>query len=356
MFDTYDNRVKAALAVRSGIWMSSQGPAIDGDGFIYAGTGNGSFNGTTDFGESSIKIQFTPPTSTMAAILSVVGAWSPFSDASRQCANPQLTAAPNPVVAITGTAPGMMDMANACGGQWTDQDAMLSGTLVERFHQYITAGKDGIGYVVPTQNFPRTQPADFANRKANCAKVALYEFGWNLGIDPCPADATALNQFFGGKTRHQHAPIVQYAAPDGSLYLLMMAENSPLQAWKADAQGVYHYVARSNETASPLSTGTGGMVGGFGSLSSNNGADAILWISVPDRDANRGITTGHLYAYDLTTMVAGKPIPMIWESPVYQYNKFSQPIVYKGQVYLPNYGGGIDVYSPVMNELDALMK
>lgn len=98
------------------------------------------------------------------------------------------------------------------------------------------------------------------------------------------------------------------------------------------------------------------MVGGFGSLSSNNGADAILWLSVPDRDANRGITTGHLYAYDLTTMVAGKPIPMIWESPVYQYNKFSQPIVYKGQVYLPNYGGGIDVYSPVMNELDALMK
>lgn len=355
MFDTYDNRIKAALAVRSGIWMSSQGPAIDADGFIYAGTGNGSFNGTTDFGESSIKMQFVPPTSTTAASLSVIGAWSPFSDASRECNNPQFTTAPSPLRAVTGAAPGArMPMSTACNNQWTDQDAHLTGTLVERFHQYITAGKDGIGYVVTTQNFPRTQPADFANRKANCAKVALYEFGWNLGVDPCPVDVTTLNQFFGGKTRHQHAPIVQHAAPDGSFYLLMMSENSPLQAWKADAQGVYHYVARSNETASPLAAG---MPGGFASLSSNNGQDAIAWVCVPDKDANRELTTGHVYAYDLTTMVAGKPIPMIWESPSYSYNKFAQPIVYKGQLYVLNYDGSVDVYGlAYTNELTELIR
>lgn len=187
-FDTFDLKVKAALATRAGIWMSSQGPAIDSDGFIYAGAGNGSFNGTTDFGEASMKLQFVPSTATTAASLSVVGAWAPFSDSSRECGNVQLTNAKVQVSAVTGATPGaQMPMNSGCNSQWTDQDAHLSGTLVERFHQYITAGKDGIGYVVPTRSFPQTAPADFKNPKANCAKVALYEFGWDLGIDPVPS-------------------------------------------------------------------------------------------------------------------------------------------------------------------------
>ena len=28
------------------------------------------------------------------------------------------------------------------------------------------------------------------------------------------------------------------------------------------------------------------------------------------------------------------------------YNKFNPPIVWNGQVYVPNYNGGIDVYGP----------
>lgn len=341
MFDTYDNRVKAAVATRAGIWMSSQGPAVDADGFIYAGSGNGSFNGVTDFGESSMKLQFTPPTGTTPAVLSVVGAWAPFSDSARECGNAQLTSPQSALVAVTGAAPGaQMPMVQGCNNQWTDQDAHLTGTLVERFHQYITAGKDGIGYVIPTQNFPRTQPADFANPKANCAKVKLYEFGWNLGVDPCPANPEALNQFWGGKTRHQHAPIAHYTAPDGTFYLLMMGENSPLQVWKADAAGAYHYVTRSVEMASPQSQGNGGMPGGFCSVSDNAGAAAIAWCSVPDGDANRTVTTGHLYAYDLTQLGQGRLV-MLWRSEQYVFSKFSQPVVYQGRVSLADYAGSI---------------
>jgi len=39
-----------------GIWQGSGGLAVDGSGNLYAGTGNGTYDGTTDYGESVIKL------------------------------------------------------------------------------------------------------------------------------------------------------------------------------------------------------------------------------------------------------------------------------------------------------------
>jgi hypothetical protein len=39
-----------------GIWQSGNGPAASASGMIFVGIGNGSFNGTTDFGESYVKL------------------------------------------------------------------------------------------------------------------------------------------------------------------------------------------------------------------------------------------------------------------------------------------------------------
>ena len=52
--------------------MSGDGPAIDRDGSIYIATGDGTYNGTTDFGDSILRLKpsagvfqvqdwFTPP-------------------------------------------------------------------------------------------------------------------------------------------------------------------------------------------------------------------------------------------------------------------------------------------------------
>ncbi|HEX4319637.1 MAG TPA: hypothetical protein VHZ52_01950, partial [Acidobacteriaceae bacterium] len=117
------------------------------------------------------------------------------------------------------------------------------------------------------------------------------------------------------------------------------------------------YLAQGNETASVESINSpGGMPGGFCSLSSNNNKvnTAILWCSIPYGDANAQITNGRLLAYDPETLVTNgdgsKTLRVLWDSQrwgvTYVYNKFMPPIVYKGQVYLSNYNGGVDVYAP----------
>ena len=63
-FDCATNSITAALAMSqgegAGIWMGGQGLAADDKGFLYAITGNGDFDGQTQYGESFVKVQYTP--------------------------------------------------------------------------------------------------------------------------------------------------------------------------------------------------------------------------------------------------------------------------------------------------------
>jgi hypothetical protein len=347
-FDTFDNQFKAALSTHAGGWMSGQGPAMEAaTGLIYLGLGNGPYNATSSFGEAQLQIRFTPPTATTAASFTVLRSWAPFLDQLRSCsqAAPALVAgqsAPSMAAAMSSVPGAAMPMNTTCNTAWSDQDANLTGTLLEDFHLYVTAGKDGVGYVSNTQAFPNSAVLDFGNPKANCAKVKMYQFGWDLGVDTCPAAQSRLNVFPGGKTRHQHSPIVQYRSAAGNTYLLFFAENSPLQVWKVGADGSMTYVARGTEMAS--ASVASGMPGGFGSVSSNSGANGIAWYSIPVGDANRTVTQGFLAAYDLTvldTMKPGGTIPTLWKSGTFVYNKFSAPIVWNGQVYLADYAGSL---------------
>jgi hypothetical protein len=376
----------------AGIWMGAQGLAADATGYLYGVTGNGSFNGATDFAESVFKVQYNPPTTTAKAALTVVSWWTPYSDAGRTGLNPQLSGPPveqatklagmsAPTEAVMPVGAGMnVSLAKAkvvvntnSLGQpvqlvypvlptqtaWDDEDlGSGGGTLLAQYQLYLASGKDGIGYVVKTGAMGNTNPADFANAATNCAKLASSPVWLTEDpgpVNPCPQDETTLNFMPWGKTRHLHMTPVQYMSPTRGMTLFVWGENSQLHAWTISGSGTLTYLAQGNEVASAnVVNSPGGMPGGFCSLSSNNNAlgSAVLWCSIPYGDANATITNGRLLAYDPENLIVNpdgtKTLRVLWDSQqwalAYVYNKFMPPIAWNGRVYLPNYSGGVDVY------------
>ncbi|ADV82527.1 hypothetical protein [Terriglobus saanensis] len=400
-FDCGSNQFTATLATSqgrgAGIWMGGQGLAADASGFLYAATGNGSFNGTNDFGEAVIKIQYQPPAGTAKGWMKVADWWSPYSDAGRTGQNPQLS---SPTVVPSNKMSGMSapsaEMATPVGGgmamplkgahvvkttdeqgravqlvypkdarqnaAWSDEDfGSAGGTLIEDYHVYLAGGKDGITYPVRTTAMGKTKPADFANTKANCAKLAAPAV-WataspGRNIDSCPKDVTDLNFFPNGRTRHMHSTPVQYWHPTLGLILFVGGENSAVHAWEMSSSGKMTYLAEGAELASENVTNSpGGMAGSFMTLSSNNNqkGTALLWCLQPWGDANSTVTAGRLIVYDpdplnyVTLPNGSKRIPSLWRSQDWNINftdpKFNVPVVSGGKVYVPNYSGSVDVY------------
>jgi hypothetical protein len=381
----------------AGIWMGGQGLAADAAGFLYGVTGNGSFNGVNDFGETIFKVQYTPPaTGQKTGALAVVSHWAPYSDAGRVGLDPTKSgpqapvtkklageSAPEETIAMpvnggmsmtlagskvvrsvdpdTGVAVPLVYPKNPTDPAWNDEDLGSAGcTLIEKYGKLLCSGKDGIGYVLNTANLGNTMPADFADAKANCAKLATPPVWLTASpgpVDACPQNPVTLNFFPWGKTRHLHMTPVQYMSPTRGMTIFVWGENSQLHAWTMAPSGAMKYLAQSNEVASVESLNSpGGMPGGFCTLSSNGDKvnTAILWCSIPYGDANSTITNGRLIAYDPETLLTNgdgtKTLKVLWDSQrwglAYVYNKFMPPIVYKGQVYLDNYSGGVDVYAP----------
>ena len=193
-YDVASNQVTAALPTTQGfgggIWMGGQGLAADSQGFLYGVTGNGSFDGATDFAESILKIQYTPPAGPTAASLKIVSWFTPYSDAARSpggypgptapaATKPAGVSAPSeavrPVnaamnpsmkharVVKTKTAKGkavqLFYPLIATPGAWWDEDlGSAQGALLESYGFYIVSGKDGIAYVTKIAGLGNTMP------------------------------------------------------------------------------------------------------------------------------------------------------------------------------------------------------
>ena len=394
-YDVASNQITAALPTTQGfgggIWMGGQGLAADAQGFLYGVTGNGSFDGVNDFAESILKIQYTPSAGTTPASLKIVSWVTPYSDTARSpggypgptspaATKPAGISAPSEAVRPVNAAmaPSMkhariVKTKNAQGkavqlvfpqiatpGAWWDEDlGSAQGALLESYGFYIVAGKDGIAYVTKIADLGETKPADFANPTTNCGKLATPPV-W-LTEDPgpvnaCPVDPTTLNFFPWGKTRHMHMTPVQYMSPTRGQVLFAWGENSQLHAWSVAPSGALTYLAQGNEFASVNVTNSpGGMPGGFCSLSSNGSTPgtALLFCTIPYGDANTTVTNGRFLVYDPDNFVTNpdgtQTIPVLWDSQQwgiqFLFNKFNPPVVDGGQVYVPNYNGGVDLYT-----------
>jgi hypothetical protein len=385
-FDTLTNAITAMLPTTmgegAGVWMAGQGPAADAQGNLYLVTGNGYFDGASQWGESFIKLHYTPPAGAAPASLQVVDHWTPWTDLARtgQQAAPAVKMAgmSAPSEAVRPVGGGMtMSMKNPklvanmnergnpillvypqlAAGEWSDEDWGSAGpACIFAIGVCIASGKDGIAYPIKTGNLGGTTLADLKNPPANCAKLAAAPVWLTMSPGPvsaCPPDPTKLNFFPWGDTAHLHMTPVQYYDPVlKSWTIFAWGENAQLHKWAVSSAGRMTYVAQSHEFASADVRGNppGGMPGGFCSGSSH-GADpnsAILVCAIPYGNANAAVGNGRLLVYDAVHLAEDGSLNVLWDSQrwgvQFLYNKFDPPVIDGGQIYVPNYNGGVDLY------------
>jgi hypothetical protein len=385
-FDVASNTVSAMLAMTAGegagVWMAGQGAVADAQGNLYVLTGNGDFDGVSQWGESFLKLKYTPSSGGSPASLQVVDHWTPWTDLVRsgQARLPATKlagqSAPSEAVKPVGSRmnlslkdatlvaninergkPVLLVFPKMASGNWSDEDWGSAGpACIFSIGVCVATGKDGIAYPIKTANLGGTTPADLGNAKANCAKLAAPPVWLTMSpgpVDPCPADPTTLNFFPWGDTAHLHMTPVQFFDPVlKSWTIFAWGENSQLHKWAVSSTGKLTYIAQSNEFASADVRGNppGGMPGGFCSGSSN-GADpnsAILVCTIPYGDANAQVVNGRLLVYDAVHLAADGSLKVLWDSQrfaiTFLFNKFDPPVIDGGQIYVPNYNGGVDLY------------
>jgi hypothetical protein len=389
-YDCKTSMITATLAMTNryyggGIWMAGQGLAADSQGFIYGITGNGSFDGITDFSECCFKVRYEPPAIQKIDVhgspeaflgtgkLTVVDWWSPYSDAGR-VGQP----ATNPTINYKGGAviePGKlsgesapteeilhqpvnampeMDMSNMevkgkimrpkiVGSMaWADEDLGSSGVaLVEGIGCAVFSGKDGVGYVADMHNLGKTQLKDFANPAANYAKLksppVFLTYYPGPDVSPAPQKSSDLDFMYAGRTHHQHATPVIFNNGTNT-FVFNCGENGNVRAWSLDKTGRLSYLACSAEFASWLHPG---MAGGFMCLTANGTKDAVLWVCLPQGDVNRTVTLGNVFAYDGTHFDrfsdGSGAMSLLWKSPDFVISKFLPPIVSGGRLFIATY-------------------
>jgi outer membrane protein assembly factor BamB len=308
-----------------GIWQAGQGPAADEQGNIYVMTSNGGWNGTTDFAESFVKLQYTSPNGQTPGALTLVDWFTPFRDSDRK--------------KPTG------------GYDFQDQDLGSGGPVVLPGSGILLgAGKDGVLYVLNKDNLGRSL-ADFAKLK----QLPIF-FTYSPAPDKSPIGNLDFN--FLGKTHHLHGTPVFWNSPDQGQMLFVWGENDNLRAWNIDAEGKTTFLAHGNETASAGLGGLGGMPGGILTLSADGQTpgSGIVWATAPiSGDANKHVVEGILRAYDaqnfITNPDGSKTIKLLWDSKqipgnTFKHDKFCPPVVADGKVFVPTYEGRVDVYAP----------
>jgi hypothetical protein len=388
-FDVASNRVSAMLALTAGrgagVWMAGQGAVADAAGDLYVLTGNGDFDGVSQWGESFLKLRYTPAGRGKPAVLAVVDHWTPWTDAARAGQRPApggrpagmsapSEAARRPVgggmnASLAGArlvpeldrrgVPTLLVYPQMATGAWADEDWGSAGpACLFAIGVCVAAGKDGIAYPIRTSRLGGSTLADLADPKANCAKLAAPPVWLTMDpgpVDPCPADPTTLNFFPWGDTAHLHMTPVQYFDPVLHAWTIFAwGENAQLHKWAVGRTGALTYLAQGQEYASADVRGepTGGMPGGFCSGSSHGAdpASAILVCAIPYGDANAGVVNGRLLVYDPVHLAADGSLAVLWDSQrwgvQFLFNKFDPPVIDGGQIYVPNYNGGVDVYRP----------
>lgn len=350
-----------------GFWMGSQGPSVHPEtGIIGLVTGNGTFDGVTDFGESVIHYRYVPAANGQPAHFVVDSHFTPFTDMGRVYGARFQTLFDESQLPASVKQDGEEDGASNMDGA-DDADLGSGGKLdvTRAMSGYdedycIISGKDGVGYVVPFTQLGSPKPADFAPDKIMQRVYGLCRWvGWltyyNPDASPCPTDLSTLSTTYAHRTHHLHGTPKFFRSSIHGPMIYVMGENGNLRAWALNRDGSLTYLACSAEYASPQApvggNNYGGMPGGLLSLSAdgNKPDTALLYACIPWRDANRSLSPGRFVIYDPenfgTYADGSKQIMPLWDSAntgiAYTHCKFNEATITGGKILLPTYDGTV---------------
>ena len=293
-FDNYD------VEGMGGIWMSGAGPAADASGNVYVVTGNGTYNGSTDFSDSVLRLKLN------GGHFELLDWFTP---------------------------------ANQTFLKDYDYDLGSGGvTVVPNSHQLIAGGKEGRLYLLDANNL---------------GKGAAPSLQSLVATRPLPKPPLAYNI--------HGTPVFWPRA--GETYVYVMGEESPLrqytltkdpsdQLWKFNLDAAA--VKSSRESAPYPNFPTGlftqdrtelvWMPGGFLTVSANGTTDntGIVWATMPlASNANLMVVRGVLRAFSASDVSTGE----LWDSEntgnnadrLGQFAKFCPPVVANGKVYVATF-------------------
>jgi hypothetical protein len=283
-----------------GIWMSGEGLAVDDAGILYFATANGTYNGTTDFSDSIVKLQL------QGGSFKVLDWFTPE--------NQQL----------------LKDL---------DYDLGSGGVaLVPNSHLAIAGGKEGRMYLLDRNNLGKG------------TQVSLQSF--QVTQPPLPVEELAYNI---------HGTSILWARQN-EIYVYVMGEEDHLRqfrlvpdpagaGWKFEPAAPF----KTSPESAPYPDFPGGdfvpnrqkaiwMPGGFMTLSANgtNDGSGVVWVNMPFNDnANHQVVRGILRAFDASDVSKGE----LWDSEstgrqndsLGQFAKFCPPVVANGKVYVATF-------------------
>jgi hypothetical protein len=267
---TYDARTLAQVSVlntsptgsEASIWQSGQGPAVDEEGNVYVVTGNGSWDGIRNFSESFLKL------------------------------TPKL----NQLDWFTPTNHLALDR--------DDADLNSSGaTLIPGTHLVLGGGKQGVLYILDTQNLGR------------------------LG------DEHAL-QHFQATASHLHSLVYWESAKNGRL-LYVWGQRDKAKVYRFDGDKLVETPFMMRDVANE------GHPGAMLSLSANGNTDGILWAAIhATGDSWHESRPGILHAFDADDIrhELWNSLEISKRDDCGEYSKMAPPTVANGRVYLASFG------------------
>jgi Abnormal spindle-like microcephaly-assoc'd, ASPM-SPD-2-Hydin len=363
-----------ATTNKGGIWMSGAAPAVDSTGNVYVAVGNGSWNGTTEFGESAIKVATTSAglvpsdfytvndyadLNTDATTVTLCSAYSPSTCPT---ANQLTITAPNSDFDLGSAGVILLSLAGVtspvCGSNGElvagGKEGVLYGICYSEqtgsTPQTVMGGLDGCGYDCASNSDPTVTACTESTTPGNGAIPQCFQ-GLNAGEN----QSGGSNDIFASSGIRGEAFWPGTAGnPENILYL--SGVSAALEGYQASpATGVF------NVTGAPGSTPTTyPYPGAVPSLSWDgvNPDTALLWAIDAGGYGRWNASGPGSTAATPAILVVYNPIPTtgtspelteLWESSVGTNNagpgavKWTVPTIAGGLVFVP---GGAPGYAP----------